>query len=139
MVFNTTWLNGGMPMSGKCFTHFIFKSNQFIFRPVNKEELFNLYHSSACNVIKQIFSVLKQCFHILLLSLEYKIDIQAHIPAALCAIHNFIWIHDPAKDPLPPMNIVNNNPSHQGYVAVDENEPQVQAANAHCDHIATHM
>jgi hypothetical protein len=66
-------------------------------------------------------------------------DIQARIPAALCAIHNFIRIHDPAEDPLPPMNIVNDNPSHQGYIVEDENRPQVQAANAHRDRIVTHM
>jgi hypothetical protein len=66
-------------------------------------------------------------------------DIQARIPAALCTIHNFIRIHDPAEDPLPPTNVVNDNPSHQGYVADDENRPQVQAANAHRDRIATHM
>jgi hypothetical protein len=36
------------------------------FRPWNKEELFNLHHASACNVIEQIFGVLKKCFTILL-------------------------------------------------------------------------
>ncbi|KIM59451.1 hypothetical protein SCLCIDRAFT_38540, partial [Scleroderma citrinum Foug A] len=51
-------------------------------------------HSSAQNVIKQIFGVLKCCFRILLLAPEYNIEIQAHIPAALCTIHNFIRIHD---------------------------------------------
>ncbi|KAG2071146.1 hypothetical protein BDR04DRAFT_1016785, partial [Suillus decipiens] len=86
-----------------------------------------------------IFGILKQCFHILLLSPEYKMDIQAHIPVALCPIHNFIWIHDLAKDPLPLTHIVNNNPSHQGYAVEDENGPQVQAENAHCGHIVTHM
>jgi hypothetical protein len=61
---------------------------------VNKEELFNLRHSSARNVIERIFGVLKQCFRILLVAPEYSLEIQARIPAALCAIHNFMRTHD---------------------------------------------
>ena len=63
------------------------------YRPVNKEELFNLHHTSARNIIKHIFGVLKQHFRILLLAPEYSLEIQAWIPAALCAIHNFICTH----------------------------------------------
>ena len=43
---------------------------------------------------------MKHHFWILLLAPEYSIQIQARIPAALCAIHNFIRIHDPAKDEI---------------------------------------
>ena len=67
-------------------------------RPTNKEELFNLRHSSARNVIERIFGVLKRRFRILLLAPEYNLDIQARIPAALCAIHNFIGIHNPDEE-----------------------------------------
>jgi hypothetical protein len=72
-----------------------------IYRPTTKEELFNLRHSSAQNVIEQIFGVLKQCFRILHLSLPYAMDIQAQIPAVLCCIHNFIRFHDPSEGVLP--------------------------------------
>jgi len=61
---------------------------------MNKEELFNLCHASACNVIECIFGVIKRRFRILLLAPEYGLDVQAQIPTALCAIHNFIQIHD---------------------------------------------
>jgi hypothetical protein len=44
---------------------------------------------------------LKQCFQILLLAPEYSLDIQAQIPAALSAIHDFIYAHDPMPDHLP--------------------------------------
>lgn len=64
-------------------------------RPKNREELFNLRHSSARNVIERIFGVLKRRFRILLLAPEYSLEIQARIPAALAAIHNFIRSHDP--------------------------------------------
>jgi hypothetical protein len=81
------------------------------YRPVNKEELFNLRHASARNVIEHIFGVLKRRFRILLLAPEYNLEIQARIPAALCSIHNFIRTHasdfdqfDEDKD-LPPQYI----------------------------------
>ena len=61
---------------------------------MTKEELFNLHHSSAWNVIERIFGVLKWCFRILLTASEYSLEIQARIPAALCTIHNFIRTHD---------------------------------------------
>ena len=79
------------------------------YRPVNKEELFNLCHASLCNVIKQIFGVLKWCFRILLLALEYNLHIQACIPVALSTIHNFICTHEPGEEALlgsPPMTIL---------------------------------
>lgn len=41
-------------------------------------------------VIECIFGVLKQCFHILLFPPHYPLDFQACIPAALCALQNFI-------------------------------------------------
>ncbi|KAG6327324.1 hypothetical protein ID866_11765 [Astraeus odoratus] len=65
---------------------------------VNKEELFNLYCVSAQNVIKHIFGVLKHHFWILLLLPEYNITIQAIIPVALSAIHNFILLHNTDPD-----------------------------------------
>ena len=63
-------------------------------RPCNEEELFSLCHASAWNVTEQIFGVLECRFRILLIASEYGLDIQAHIPSALCAIHNFNCKHD---------------------------------------------
>lgn len=73
--------------------------------PANKKELFNLCHASARNVIERIFGVLKRRFRILLMAPEYKLDVQARIPAALCAIHNFIRECDPSEGELPGANI----------------------------------
>src|ERR1700678_2977377 len=69
-------------------------------RPKNKEELFHLPHFSFRNVIERIFGVLKRRFRILRLAPEYNMQIQAQIPAALCAIHNFISHHDPDEDEM---------------------------------------
>jgi hypothetical protein len=63
-------------------------------RPVNREELYNLRHASARNVIERIFGILKKRFVILTHPPEYDMAIQARIPPALCAVHNFIHIHD---------------------------------------------
>jgi len=62
-------------------------------RPANKEELFNLRHASARNVIERIFGVIKRRFRILLLPPEYSIEVQAFIPVALCVLHNLITSH----------------------------------------------
>jgi hypothetical protein len=78
-----------------CFIIYLFILLLIIYRPTNKEELFNLRHSSARFAIEHLFRVLKNHFRILLLApAEYDLHIQARIPAALCAIHNFICTHD---------------------------------------------
>jgi hypothetical protein len=45
-------------------------------------------------VIERVFGVLKKRFRILLLPPEYDLEIQAQIPAVLCALHNFVLTHD---------------------------------------------
>jgi hypothetical protein len=65
--------------------------------PRNHEELFNLRHAMARNVIERIFGVLKRRFRILTVPLEVDLDEQARIPAALAGIHNYIRCNDPDK------------------------------------------
>lgn len=68
-------------------------------------------------MIERIFGVLKHRFRILLLSPEYPMTIQARIPAALCAIHNFISTHNPDDNVLPDDDDEHfdyDNPEHQG-------------------------
>jgi hypothetical protein len=77
-------------------------------RPRTKEELFNLRHATLRNVIERIFGVLKRRFRILKLAPEYRMDIQNRLPAALCALHNFIKIHDP-DDPIEMQEMDNEN------------------------------
>lgn len=43
---------------------------------------------------------MKRRFRILLLAPEYDLEIQARIPAALAAVHNFISIHSPHEKPI---------------------------------------
>ena len=69
--------------------------------PVNAKELFNLRHAQARNVIECIFGVLKQCFKILLLPPRYPIDFQPRIPAALCALQNYIQEIDQDEGEIP--------------------------------------
>jgi len=65
--------------------------------PCNAKELFNLRHASARNVIERIFGILKRRFRILLLPPDYDMTIQALIPPALAALHNFIRQYDPEE------------------------------------------
>jgi hypothetical protein len=66
--------------------------------PQNKEELFNLRHAQARNVVEQIFGVMKQRWEILIRPPEFIEDdrVQYVVPAALAAVHNFIQKHDPS-------------------------------------------
>lgn len=97
----TIWLNGavqeyGMYLSFTSVATSTIYSNLSYVSPSNPKELFNLRHASARNVIEHIFGILKRQFCILLFAPEYDMDIQARIPPALCALHDFIRKHDPA-------------------------------------------
>jgi len=59
--------------------------------------LFNLRHASARNVVERIFGSLKKRFNILTHPAQYDMDIQARIPPATAAMHNFILDHDPEE------------------------------------------
>lgn len=125
---------------------FFFAHLTLFFRPVNKEELFNLRHASARNVIERIFGVVKRRFRILLISPEYSIDIQARIPTALCALHNYIRAHDPDEGPLPHIPVVNDNhhdtfPAPPGHADTDNSgaAPIHTNTNNLRDQIATQM
>ena len=52
-------------------------------------------------MIERIFGVLKQCFCILLLPPRYPLDFQPCIPAALCALQNFIQEIDQDEGKIP--------------------------------------
>ncbi|KAF8590861.1 hypothetical protein K439DRAFT_1611677 [Ramaria rubella] len=68
-----------------------------LLRPGNPQELFNLCHASTYNIVEQIFGVLKQRFRVLVHPPEYLLAVQAHVPAALAAVHNYIRLHDPLE------------------------------------------
>lgn len=59
-------------------------------RPKNKEELFNLRHSSLRNAIERIFGVLKGRFKIFDTYFPYDFSKQKHIVFACTALHNYI-------------------------------------------------
>jgi hypothetical protein len=106
-------------------------------RPQNKEELYNLRHASLRNAIERIFGVLKRRFRILLIAPEYNLEIQARIPAALCAIHNFIQEHDPNEGELEEeRNVFNEGLENEGGLPAPEVEP---VANLLQDQIAQDM
>ncbi|KAF7309310.1 Nuclease harbi1-like [Mycena indigotica] len=65
--------------------------------PVNAQELFNLRHAQARNVIERIFGVLKKRWACLCTPLKYNMTIQARVPSALIAIHNLILRYDPVE------------------------------------------
>jgi hypothetical protein len=117
----------------KAMAHFM------LYRPVNKEELYNLRHASARNVVERIFGVLKRRFVILTHPPEYSMEIQARIPPALAATHNFIRDHDGEEifdfdDPIDPQpgfyGVLGNGPAWRA---------EVVRATSKRDHIASAM
>jgi hypothetical protein len=70
-------------------------SHIFLSSPQNARELFNLRHAALRNIIERIFGVMKRRWRLLQFPPEYDMDIQARIPAALCALHNFMRQYDP--------------------------------------------
>jgi len=110
-------------------------------RPQTKEELFNLHHASACNIVEQIIGILKQQWGILQLTPPYNMNIQILIPQALCALHNFIHRYDP--DYLQTFEEVSENwynPFPDGDLATGPADcDEAEQANAKHDEIAQQM
>jgi hypothetical protein len=110
--------------------------------PANKEELYNLRHTQARNVIEHIFGVLKRHWAILTRALQNDMSIQARLPPGLAALHNFIMTHDPAdiEEYLTNPNLVDPQPGTQGILAEGyvERVEQERATEAR-DYIAQAM
>jgi hypothetical protein len=98
--------------------------------PANKEELYNLRHAQARNVIEHLFGVLKRCWAILTRAPQYDMSIQARVPPGLAALRNFIMTHNPAdiKEYLTDPNLVDPQPGTQGILA----EGYVERAEREC-------
>ena len=92
-------LNGAVRDFGELFCFVLsFNEFQWLCSPQNKEELFNLRHAQLRNVVERIFGVVKRRFRILTHAPEFSLELQARLPAALSALHNFIVVHDPADN-----------------------------------------
>lgn len=93
------------------------------FRPQNAQELFNLHHAAACNVIERIFGVFKQAFSITQAAPEYPVATQAMFIPALAAVHNYKSIHNKSKTVLQPSSSIQS----QSLASANDNpEPEVQ-------------
>ena len=64
-VCSTIYLNGIVPRKCKWYVFSQKFLTDILPSPCNPQELFNLHHVSAHNVIEQIFGILKRCFQIL--------------------------------------------------------------------------
>jgi hypothetical protein len=58
--------------------------------PVNKEELFNLRHSSLRNVVERVYGVVQKRFPIFKKMSPYPFTRQVDIVTSCCMLHNFI-------------------------------------------------
>ena len=99
MAHNIIFLSGVVHSYGMYYYSIIF------FSPATHEELFNLQHAKAWNVIERSLGVIKQQFKILIILPEYSRDVQAWLFPVLAAVHDFIFKWDPVEiaDILPPI------------------------------------
>ena len=75
--------------------HTDLSSITFTHRPANAEELFNLRHAQARNIIERVFGIFKRRFAVARTAPEYSIGFQSKLIAGLVALHGFIQVHDP--------------------------------------------
>ena len=64
--------------------------SSLLYSPENRQELFNLRHSSLRNAIERIFGILKNRFKMLTQQLEFPFPVQVKLVKALCCLHNII-------------------------------------------------
>ena len=69
------------------------------YRPQTHQELFNLRHAQAQNVIEQVFGVVKKCFNLPQAAPEYSED---KFVSSVGALQNFIHVHDPSDNATMP-------------------------------------
>jgi hypothetical protein len=67
-------------------------------RPQTPQELFNLCHSSAWNVIEWIFGVIKSQSLVVAMGCQYDITLQVKAIIVMAFLHNFIWVTDPTEN-----------------------------------------
>src|ERR1700748_1692505 len=70
-------------------------------KPQNRNELYNLRHASALNVIERVFGVMKRRFKIIREVNGYDLQTNAKVMSALVALHNFLRHHDADDIPEP--------------------------------------
>ncbi|KNZ62873.1 uncharacterized protein VP01_12136g1, partial [Puccinia sorghi] len=72
--------------------------------PQNYQELYNLRHLSAQDVIKRIFGVVKRRFKVFATGCHYNIEIQVKVIILMTFLHNFMQVNNP-NDELTCINI----------------------------------
>lgn|ERR1700722_5247602 len=71
---------------------------------------------------------------------EYNLNIQARIPMALCAIHNFICQHDPTEGNLPEQeNLIFNSEDPAYRTSLEDAKEDEGGGNVRQDEIAWGM
>ena len=143
-VFNITLQSGTGSIFSKNLLMIVLNSTDPS-TPSTSEELFNLCHSCACNIIEHIFGVLKWQFCILVHPPEYDMAVQAHLPPALADIHIFIWIYNSDKiDDMSPADeigdmLYQNEEATGGLACKLPRRAKKEQANVRRDEIARNM
>jgi hypothetical protein len=127
------WLaDAGYPLSNWCLTpyrgvryhHKEWKKGRS--KPQSKEELFNLRHAQARNIIERGFGVTKKRFPILKNMPAYPYRIQIGFVFSCAVLHNFIRMHQSIPDEFDEWDEESEDTSND---AVDNEQHDAQAAD----------
>ncbi|KAI1788696.1 hypothetical protein LXA43DRAFT_869835, partial [Ganoderma leucocontextum] len=98
-------------------------------------------HAQVRNAVERIFGVLKKRFCILVIPCEFPMRIQVRILPSLCAVHNFIRLHDREEinDFLP--GLVDPSPGVRNETLADGpvTHQETEQANAFRNKLANEM
>ena len=88
----------------------------------------------AHNIIKYSFGILKWHFQILLLPIEYDLNMQAYLPITLACLHNLILIHEPLNNisDMADSNNDSDNDSEDSYFNPWKNEAETGCGISDC-------
>ena len=88
----------------------------------------------AYNITKYSFGILKWHFRILLLPIEYDLNMQAYLPITLACLHNLILIHEPLNNvsDMADSNNDSDNDSEDSYFNPWKNEAETGCGISDC-------
>lgn len=70
---------------------------------------------------------------------QYPVVVQSLMVPAMCALHNFIWIHDPDDDPEPWITQAADSSESQGTRSLGVSRAEVASSNKRRDDICENI
>ena len=80
------------------YTFLCYNTDEDLDRPCTYQELFNLHHAQARNVVERIFGIFKRKFRVFDRAPKYELAVQAMLVPATLGLHNYRRKHTPDNE-----------------------------------------